>query len=85
MMFSKHGEKNKNQKKQKKSAVEMKFLLVHHGEEESFQKCLHASEFVTGPHRTQQGRLRFRPCCARIKRFVGDGRTDGRRNIRSTQ
>ena len=55
----------------------MKFLFVHHGEEESFQKCLHASEFVTGPHRTQQGRLRFRPCCARIKRFVGDGRTDG--------
>ena len=54
----------------------MKFLLVHHGEEESFQKCLHASEFVTGPHRTQQGRLRFRPCCARIRRFVGDGRTE---------
>ena len=43
----------------------MKFLLVHHGEEESFQKCLHASEFVTGPRRTQ-----------RIRRFVGDGRTE---------
>ena len=57
----------------------MTFLLVHYGEEESFQKSLWASEFVTKPHRTLQGRLRCRPCSARTRRFVGDrGQTDGR-------
>ena len=56
--------------------VEMTFLLVHYGEEESFQKSFWASEFVTKPRRALQGRLRCRPCSARTRRFVGDRRTE---------
>ena len=51
---TKENKKTKEQKnKKQKTVVEMTVLLVHYGEEESFQKSLWASEFVTKPRRTK--------------------------------